>query len=66
MGWYQFVFSVRNDQALIAATVPLRLVYAAVLWKMGAGGRVVAYELVVWAVANVAAWPKMVGGRRGR
>lgn len=66
VGWYQFVFSVQNNQALIAATVPLRLVYAAVLWKMGAGGKVVAYEVGVWGVANLAAWPQLLDGRRER
>ena len=46
----------------MGATVPLRLVFAAVLWKMGAGRGVVAYEVAVWGVANLAAWPGVVGG----
>lgn len=62
IGWYQFLFSWRDDRVLMGATVPLRLVFAAVMWKMGAGRGVVAWEVAVWGGANLAAWPGIVGG----
>ena len=63
LGWYQFIFSIQNNQALFAATVPLRLIHAAVMWKMGAAKKVVAWEVAVWGGANLAAWPGLFGGR---
>lgn len=45
IGWYQLIFTWQNNKGLIVATIPLRLVYAAVV-----------YEVAVWMVANCAAY----------
>ncbi|KAF3008499.1 hypothetical protein E8E13_005324 [Curvularia kusanoi] len=64
VGWYQFIFACQNNQPLLAATVPLRIVYGAIIAKSGGDRKVVMYETVVWALAMVAAWPEILGGQR--
>ncbi|KAF1922751.1 uncharacterized protein M421DRAFT_10294 [Didymella exigua CBS 183.55] len=40
VGWYQFVFACQNNRALISATIPLRINYAAVVYRsMGGAAR---------------------------
>lgn len=55
IGWYQFVFACQNNRSLFIATIPLRIVYAFVVARW-AGRDAVAYELVVWGLANSAAY----------
>lgn len=55
IGWYQLIFAWQGNKALIVATIPLRLVFAAVVYR-ASGWDAVAYEMVVWGVANCAAY----------
>lgn len=55
IGWYQLVFAWQGNRALIVATIPLRLVFAAVVYRSSGWGAVV-YEMIVWGVANCAAY----------
>jgi hypothetical protein len=55
IGWYQLIFAWQGNKALIVATIPLRLVFAAVVYR-ASGWDAVAYELAVWGVANCAAY----------
>lgn len=64
IGWYQLIFAWQNNQPLFAATVPLRIVYATILASWGGHGKAVAYELAVWGLAVLAAWPELTGGPR--
>lgn len=55
VGWYQFIFTFQNNRQLLIATIPLRLVYAAVVARWGEW-KAVGYELVVWGLANCVAF----------
>lgn len=55
IGWYQAIFAWQNNKGLLVATIPLRLVYAAITASWGYRGAVV-YELMVWTLANCAAY----------
>ncbi|KAF2628283.1 hypothetical protein BU25DRAFT_448224 [Macroventuria anomochaeta] len=55
VGWYQCVFACQNNKALFIATIPLRIIYAAIIARWG-GWKPVLYELAVWGLANCAAY----------
>jgi hypothetical protein len=53
VGWYQLVFTYQNNRTLIIATIPMRLLFAAVMWKFGESA-VMAYEAGVAVICGLA------------
>lgn len=53
VGWYELVFAYQCNRALIAATIPMRLFFAIVMWTWGNHG-VIGYEVGVAFVCGLA------------
>lgn len=53
VGYYQLIFVYQGNRTLVAATIPLRLGFAGVMWWWGEMGGL-AYELGVAVVAGLA------------
>jgi hypothetical protein len=55
VGWYELIFAYQNNRALTLATIPLRLVFASVMWNWENSG-VMGYEMAVAVVCGLALW----------
>jgi hypothetical protein len=55
VGWYELIFAYQNNRALILATIPLRFVFAYVMWTWENSG-VMGYEMAVAVVCGLALW----------
>ncbi|KAF3040738.1 hypothetical protein E8E12_008391 [Didymella heteroderae] len=44
IGWYQLIFAWQGNRALVIATIPLRLVFAAVVYRTSGWGAVAIYQ----------------------
>jgi hypothetical protein len=57
VGWYEFIFAYQNSRTLYLATIPMRLLFAAITGNFwGWTNGVVGYEFGVALVAAIAAF----------